>query len=53
MTQRPLRSYVVIEHGTKRWMELLSRSRTQALVDGAELMGVEATKLRVIELHDF
>ena len=31
----------------------MARTRTEALIDGAELLNTPATRLRALELHDF
>lgn len=48
-----MRSYVVFMPGTKHKCELMARSRTAALITGAELLNLPVTQLRALQLHDF
>ena len=48
-----VRSFVVFVPGSEQRCELMARSRTAALITGAELLNVPVTQIRALELHDF
>ena len=48
-----MRSYVVFMPGSSLRCELMARSRTAALITGAELLNLPVTQLRALQLHDF
>ena len=48
-----LRTYLVYKPGTTARLELMARSRTAALLDGAELLNLPVTTLRAIQLHEW
>ena len=53
MGLRYMKSYVVFKPGTHHRLELMARSRTAALISGAELLNLPVTQLRALQLHDF
>ena len=48
-----MRTYVVFMPGSSHRCELMARTRTAALITGAELLNLPVTQLRALELHDF
>ena len=48
-----MKSYVVFMPGSSLRCELLARSRTAALLTGAELLNLPVIKLRALQLHEW
>ena len=48
-----MKTFVVFMPGSTQRLELMARSRTAALITGAELLSVPVTQLRALQLHDF
>ena len=48
-----MRTFVVFKPGTHHRLELMALSRTAALINGAELLGLPVVQLRALQLHDF
>ena len=48
-----MRTYVIFMPGSSQRCELMARSRTAALITGAELLNLPVTKLRALQLHEW
>ena len=48
-----MRTYVVFLPGTSQRCELMARSRTAALITGAELLNLPILKLRALQLPEW
>ena len=51
--KRPLRPFAVFKDKASPKVEVLCRTRTEALIAGAELLDLQATELRAIPLYNW